>query len=84
MSDTPTAHIHGNSVDYMGRNVDLSNAEFRPLYDTEKESYKLPDNAPVEIANNPKDKKNKPRGTSEAPCPDDNMPANADSFAHRK
>jgi hypothetical protein len=70
------------NVDYMGRNVDLGDSEFRPLADSEKESYRLPAGAPVDVANT--GKKANLKTTTEAPCPDDNKPSDADSFAHRK
>jgi hypothetical protein len=70
------------NVPYMDRNVNVVDSNFRPLADTEAASFRLPDGAPVDVANS--GKKANWKTTSEAPCPDDNMPANADSFAHRK
>jgi hypothetical protein len=58
-------------------------SDFKGLYNHDSVSNPEPNPSPTDIANNPGDKKNKPRGTVEAPCPDDNKPANADSFAHR-
>lgn len=56
---------------------------FRPLADTEPESYRLPDGAPTDVMGAPS-KKNLEMSTTEAPCDSDNKPMNADSTAHRK
>lgn len=56
---------------------------FRPLADTEPESYRLPDGAKVDVANAPT-KKNLETSTEEAPCNYDGKPMDQDSTAHRK
>ena len=58
---------------------------FHPLSDDAPETYRLPDGAPVDIANRPDKDPSTKKGSFEAPCTEeDGKPMNADSFHHRK
>jgi hypothetical protein len=56
---------------------------FRPLADTEPQSFRLPDGARTDVMGAPT-KKNLETSTEEAPCNYDGKPMDADSTAHRK
>ena len=57
--------------------------KFHPLAADEPETYRLPDNSPVELMGADKRAQKATKPTSEAPCSSDGSAMNADSISSR-